>query len=582
MPSPVNRKTRRTAVVLFIVGSIFIVGSNLLGERSSRFSVLQNAPHLLASLLVSIGSCSLLACGLAMGILTYRFRKNRSLNWVAVVFGMFLLLEMLTRELDTQQFRTHHAWTIGVLKILSSMAALLTVLGLPSAIRHIEETIDQAARRRESELRLSAAAESSTDAILMLESISSASGEIVDFRFVFLNRKAASLFSKARTELIGIALYENFPEVYDSYRMGLYKQVAETGESLTFACAHTVFKHNDEDAHLNVHVEKLGDGIVITVTDVTDWHRANDDLKKALSFSKAVVDCSPFCTIVTDTKCIVTSINPAGERMLGYRAGDLLGRSVTLLHDAEEIERQAGELSSELGKTIKANHEVFRMLTETGTTDSREWTYIRKDGSRFPVHLSVTAVKDHEGCTIGFMGTSYDMTERKKAEEYIYYVAHHDTLTGLPTRTLLSDRLGVALERAKRSGEKVALMMVDLDHFKRVNDSLGHPSGDTLLCEVARRLKDCVRKSDTVARMGGDEFVVLLTDMRNTEDAEVIARKLQEALSQPIHLGRHNITVTASIGVSIFPVSEDADVLFNNADLAMYRVKARGRTGIEI
>lgn len=582
MPFPIDRKTRCIGATVFAAGSAIIVGFRLLGSHVTHLAAIQSLPQLVTGLLDSIYSCSLLGFVLAAAILTCRCRKDNSLNWVSGSFGLFLLFHLLHHEVNWVPFRDHHLWMVWILEIFSSIAALLTMLGLPTAIRRIQTTINEAADRRESELRLGAAAESSSDSILMLESVRALTGEIIDFRFTFTNQKGAALLGKTSEDLFGTVLYKSFPDLLASGYNKLYQRVVETGEPLTFECSHKVFKTDGEDARLLIRVVKLHDGIVLTSTDITHWQNTQDELKEALSLSKAMVANSPFCTIVTDIAGIVTTINPAGERMLGYSSQELLGKDVTLIHDAAELEERTRELTAEFGKRVKADHEVFRILPEMGKTDSREWTYIRRDGTRFPVQLSVTAIDGPAGQAVGFMGISYDLSERKLADEYIYHLAHHDTLTGLPTRTLLCDRLGVAVERAKRSNESLAVMVLDLDHFKRVNDSLGHEAGDALLCEVAKRLKDCVRKSDTVARMGGDEFVVLLADMQGPEGAEVVARKLQDALSEPVQLGRHNITVTASIGVSVFPESDDIDLLLKNADVAMYRVKARGRNGIEV
>jgi diguanylate cyclase (GGDEF)-like protein len=252
------------------------------------------------------------------------------------------------------------------------------------------------------------------------------------------------------------------------------------------------------------------------------------------------------------------------------------------LHDPEELRQRATDLSTQFNTEVYPDHHVFRLAPEKGLIDEREWTYIRKDGSRVPVQLVVTALRDSNESITGFVGISYDLTERKRAEEYIYHVAHHDHLTGLPTRTLLRDRLEVALERARRTQDKLAVMMVDLDNFKRVNDSLGHQAGDTVLCEISKRLRACVRKSDTVGRMGGDEFVVLLPDLRSDKDAEEICQKLLSTVAQPIRIGKHEIIVTASIGVGLFPSCEDVDSLFKNADFAMYRVKNSGRNGSQV
>ncbi len=259
-----------------------------------------------------------------------------------------------------------------------------------------------------------------------------------------------------------------------------------------------------------------------------------------------------------------------------------MAETALTLHDHEELSVRAMELSAQFGIDVSADHQVFRVPPENGLIDEREWVYLRKDGSRVPVQLVVTALRDSDDHITGFVGISYDLTERKRADEYIYHVANHDSLTGLPTRTLLRDRLELLIERAQRSQQELAVMMVDLDNFKRVNDSLGHQAGDTVLCEISRRLKTCIRKSDTVGRMSGDEFVVLLPDLHEDKNAHEVSQKILAAIAQPIRIGKHEIIVTASIGISLFPACEDVDSLFKNADLAMYHVKNSGRNGSQV
>ena len=309
---------------------------------------------------------------------------------------------------------------------------------------------------------------------------------------------------------------------------------------------------------------------------------AENDLQSALSFNRAIIACSPFCIIVTDTAGAITSVNPAAERMLWYDSSELLGKDVLLLHDSAEIEQRAHQLTLEQGVDAPPSQQVLLAHSEKGLAGGQEWTYIRRDGFRLPVQLSISPLKDQNGSVLGLLGIAYDLSERKRTEERLDYVAHHDPLTSLPTRALLRDRLGVAIEHATRASMSLAVLLINLDNFKRVNDSLGHQAGDTVLREMATRLRSCIRKSDTVARMGGDEFIVLLSELNNPNDAEDVAIKLLDAITEPLLIGRHDICITASIGISIFPDSEDIDTLFKNADLAIDRVKARGRNGIEI
>ena len=354
--------------------------------------------------------------------------------------------------------------------------------------------------------------------------------------------------------MLGKNLYEVFPAIRTTDLFERHRRVAETGEPALIEVTSSTFQPDRRARPLS----DSGGQAVERHRD--DHHRRHgrrfqhkEDLKRALNFNKSIIASSPFSIIVTDKTGIITTVNPAAEKMLWYQESDLIGRNSIELHDPEELRQRALDLSTQFDTEVSPDHQVFRFAPERGLIDEREWTYIRKDGSRVPVQLVVTALRDSDECITGFVGISYDLTERKRADEYIYHVAHHDPLTGLPTRTLLRDRLEVFIERARRSQDNLAVMMVDLDNFKRVNDSLGHQAGDTVLCEISKRLQACVRKSDTVGRMGGDEFVVLLPDLRSDKDADEVCQKLLAAVAQPIRIGKHEIIVTASIGIGLFP-----------------------------
>jgi diguanylate cyclase (GGDEF)-like protein/PAS domain S-box-containing protein len=523
-----------------------------------------------------------LVLALSLVLLLYYGRKDRSIKWVGAAFAAFLIVSLLNYQFVTGRLSVRSPLVIDLLALTGCVAALIVIVGLALFMRRLAAAAKDAERAKESELHLLAATESSTDSVIMYDCVRDSDGEISDFRFTFLNRSAERMTGVAREDVLGRNLYEVFPTLRNPERLAIYKSVIETGESALIELTHPLFKTGGKPARHQMQIVKLQDGIVMTITDVTLSLQYKEELKQALNFNKSVIACSPFSIVVTDKTGAITCVNPAAERMLWYQESDLLGQPYTDLHDPREIAQRASELSSQFGTQVTSDHHVFRLTPEKGLVDEREWAYLRKDGSRVPVQLVVSALRDTEDCIVGFLGISYDLTERKRADEYIYHVAHHDPLTGLPTRTLLRDRLEVAIERAKRSQESLAVMMVDLDNFKRVNDSLGHQAGDTVLCEISRRLKGCVRKSDTVARMGGDEFVVLLPDLRASTDTFEICQKLLDSIAQPIRIGRHEIIVTASIGIGLFPDCEDVDVLFKNADLAMYSVKGRGRNGSEI
>jgi diguanylate cyclase (GGDEF)-like protein/PAS domain S-box-containing protein len=522
------------------------------------------------------------ALGVSLALLVYECRKDLFVRWVAGAFLVFHVADLLDRELAMRSFANDYPWVVRLLAWAGSIAATVFVAGLPISVRRLTFIVRDATRSRDNELRLITAAESSADSVILYDSVSDDAGEICDFKFIFVNGNAERMIGLDRSLVLGNNLYDVFPAIRTSDLFKRYKRVAETGEPALIEVKSSIFQPEAEPARYQIQVVKLSNGIATTITDVSARHQHKEDLKRALNFNKSIIASSPFSIIVTDKAGMITSVNPAAEKMLWYQESELIGRDSIELHEQEELRQRALDLSTQFNTEVYPDHHVFRLAPERGLIDEREWTYIRKDGSHVPVQLVVTALRDSEECITGYVGISYDLTERKRADEYIYHVAHHDPLTGLPTRTLLRDRLEVAIERARRSQDTLAVMMVDLDNFKRVNDSLGHQAGDTVLCEISKRLQASVRKSDTVGRMGGDEFVVLLPDLRSEKDADEISQKLLATVAQPIRIGKHEIIVTASIGISFFPGCDDVDSLFKNADFAMYRVKNSGRNGSQV
>jgi diguanylate cyclase (GGDEF)-like protein/PAS domain S-box-containing protein len=323
--------------------------------------------------------------------------------------------------------------------------------------------------------------------------------------------------------------------------------------------------------------------VIASVSDVSERRRAERDLAEANLLMSSIIHSAPFSIIATDTEGLILAVSPAAERLLWYSADELVGRCTpALLHDEGEVQRRGQELSLELGQPV-AGFDVFSIKPRRGIIEEREWTYIRKGGSRVPVQLTVSALRDENNQLSGFLGIAYDISERKRADDYIRFLAHHDVLTSLPNRSLLQDRIDVAITRAARYRQQVGLMMVDLDHFKRINDSLGHHTGDLLLVQIAQRLTQCVRSTDTVARMGGDEFVLVLPDITSVDDLRRLAEELVRRVGAPVEVGRHQLRVTPSVGICLYPDDgEDATTLLKNADTAMYYAKGNGRSGFEV
>ena len=263
----------------------------------------------------------------------------------------------------------------------------------------------------------------------------------------------------------------------------------------------------------------------------------------------------------------ITSWNPGATRMYGYVAGEIVGRSVAVLASPDHHD----EIRSILAR-IAAGDRIEHFET----------VRLHQDGSRRDVSLTISPIRNPAGEIVAASTVARDISARKNAEERLHHLAHHDPLTGLPNRTLLSDRISQAISVAPRHGKQVAVLFLDLDGFKHINDSLGHAVGDRLLQSVAARLKDQVRGSDTVSRQGGDEFIVLLSGAEDSDDAAIVAKRMIAAIGDVYRFDAQNLNITTSIGISVFPDDgDDAETLIKNADTAMYQAKQNGRNGIQ-
>ncbi|MDN3523512.1 GGDEF domain-containing protein [Halomonas ramblicola] len=222
-----------------------------------------------------------------------------------------------------------------------------------------------------------------------------------------------------------------------------------------------------------------------------------------------------------------------------------------------------------------------RAIEENNTVGlALDCVLVRQDGSKLEIEDSAAPIHDREGRVTGAVIVFHDATRSQVMWERMAYLAQHDALTGLPNRALLTERLSRAIGLARRHRHLVALLYLDLDAFKPINDSLGHALGDSLLKAVAGRLQDCMRDIDTVCRQGGDEFVILLAEIRQPEDATRVAEKLLAVLSRPYRIHGHALLITLSIGISLYPDdADDVDTLMHNADMAMYHTKRNGRNG---
>jgi diguanylate cyclase (GGDEF)-like protein/PAS domain S-box-containing protein len=299
------------------------------------------------------------------------------------------------------------------------------------------------------------------------------------------------------------------------------------------------------------------------------------DMTRALRASeaghRAVVESSAEGILTINPQGIVLSFNHAAERMFGFDADEVIGRNVSMLMPERFRARHDG---------LVANFQRGGSRNIVGLR--REVTGLRRDGEEFPMSLAISIVDD-DGPVQRLVGVIGDITESRRQQQFIRHLAEHDALTQLPNRTLLQDRLTVAIAQARRDRTMIGVMMIDLDHFKRINDSLGHEIGDQVLLQTAARLKACVRDCDSVARMGGDEFVILVSHASDGDVINRIAGDVVAAVAAPLLIGRHELHVSASVGVSCYP-SDGIDVatLVKNADTAMYHAKSAGRGRYEL
>jgi len=327
--------------------------------------------------------------------------------------------------------------------------------------------------------------------------------------------------------------------------------------------------HTPSGAHKHVWEQGAGvadeggfvaiEGLVL---DITERKRSEERLQLA----SLIIDNALEGIVVTGPDGIIESINPSFTTITGFSADEVVGHTPSMLnsgrHDPEFYEQ------------------MWQELTDNGSWRGEIWNR-RKNGEIFPEWLTITAIRDNEGGIVRMIGIFSDITQRKMTEEHLKHLAHHDVLTALPNRTLYLDRLGQQIRLAKRDRKELAVLFIDLDRFKPVNDRYGHNIGDLVLKEVADRLAESVRSADTVARIGGDEFTVIVGAMEDPEDARVVAEKISSEMCRPIEVQGVSHGLGASIGVSMFPEDgDDADTLTRRADLAMYAAKTSGRNTI--
>jgi diguanylate cyclase (GGDEF)-like protein/PAS domain S-box-containing protein len=336
------------------------------------------------------------------------------------------------------------------------------------------------------------------------------------------------------------------------------------------AVALEALRHGAKDYLLEDHLDE--DSFVRAIRNMAERQTAREMLFAEKERAQMTLNSIGDAVLSTDLEGRVTYLNVVAEKITGWTREEAAGKDVDdvfVIIDGSTREPCLNPLKTALeqNKTV-------------GLT--RHCILIRRDGDEFAIEDSAAPIHDQHGVTTGAVIVFHDVSVARAIEVEMSHLAQHDTLTKLPNRTLLQDRLSQAIMTAGRNGTRIAVLFLDLDGFKHINDSLGHAIGDKLLQSVAKRLLASVRTSDTVSRIGGDEFVVLLSEVAHAGDAGVKAGKILAALNAPLEIDQHNLRVTASIGVTTYPEDgQETAMLIKNADLAMYQAKENGRNNYQ-
>ncbi|MEJ0097749.1 MAG: EAL domain-containing protein [Bauldia sp.] len=490
-------------------------------------------------------------------------------------------IELLGRRKDGTQFPIEL-----MLSPLDSAEGILVT----SAIRDISVRKSVELHLAQMEARYRGLLEAAPDAMVVINQ----KGEIV-----LLNLQAEKQFGYRRDELVGQPVTNIIPEGFaerlhsDELRStedALAQQIG-TGIELTARR-----KDGSEfPIELMLSPLKSPDGILVTaaIRDITARKDAEDAFRQKVNelrgsaVERSAMEQALFeekeraevtlnsiadAVVCTDVAGRITFLNLVAETMIGWRLVEAAGRPM-----AEVLVILDGD-----SRQVVANPMARAADRDSTTHIPSNSILVRRDGFEIPIEDSVAPIHNRDGEVTGAVIVFRDVSAARAMAVQMAYSAQHDFLTGLPNRMLLNDRVGQAIASAPRHGNRVAVLFLDLDGFKHINDSLGHPTGDKLLQSVARRLVDCVRGSDTVSRQGGDEFIVLLSEVQQLEDAAVTARRMLRAVAEAHSVDEHDLHVTASIGVSVYPDDgQNAEALIKNADTAMYQAKEKGRQGYQ-
>lgn len=384
-----------------------------------------------------------------------------------------------------------------------------------------------------------------------------------EFKFILVNDACCSFFGLSRSEIIGSTLAEKFPASEMDGFFSIDRQVLDKGEEVL--CEETLSPTTGVSVkrvltRKNRFIDHKGNYFLVGVIhDITERKQIEEKLKRSASvFTHAHEG-----IMITDASATITEVNDAFSRITGYTFEEVLGKTPQIL----QSECHSPDFYAEILGTLQTQ----------GYWDGEIWNR-RKNGENFPLMLTISAVTNSEGLVQHYVLLCTDITSMKEHQNQLEHIAHYDLLTNLPNRVLLADRLSQAMVQCNRHEQSLAVVFLDLDGFKQVNDTNGHNIGDELLIALSVRMKEALREGDSLARIGGDEFVAVLTDLNSVECCEPILERLLLAASRPVRVDGMVLNVSASIGVTFYPRDNvDADLLMRHADQAMYVAKELGK-----